>query len=315
MNNTKRITEGALMTGVYLLLLLVIIFMLGIIGSLLLFVLPVPFIFYTYRHGWKSGALMFIASLIFTMLFATVVSLPITLLAGVGGISLGQAMYKERSSYETWAIGSVGFIIGIVGIYLITQLFFGISWADQVRESLNQAFTMTESMFSGMLDQENAEEQLQMVREQLNVLPDIIPSVLAITGIVYAFISQWLTYKLVNRIEQTQFKFSPFREMQLPTSILWYYFFSLILNYIVSSENGMVYLAAINVFTLTGILLVLQGFSFIVFYAQVKKWSKAIPIVVIVLSLLLPQILLYLVRILGIIDIGFSLRQRVEEKK
>ncbi|ARI75552.1 YybS family protein [Halobacillus mangrovi] len=315
MNNTKRITEGALMTGIYLLLLLVIIFLPGIIGSILLFTLPVPFVFYSYRHGWKAGLLMFVASIIFTTLFATVVSLPVTLLAGVGGLFLGGAMHKERSPYETWAIGSVGFIIGIVGIYLVTQLFFGINWMDQIRESLNQAFTMTENMFGGMLQGEDSEQQLELIREQINRLPDIVPSILAITGISFAIVSQWLTYKLINRIENKKFKFATFRNFRLPTSVLWYYFVAMIVHYVTIEGNGIFYLAAINVFTLTGILIALQGFSFIFFYAHMKKWSKAIPAVAIVLSLLLPQILLYLVRILGIIDIGFPLRKRVEEKK
>ncbi|KHE71895.1 YybS family protein [Halobacillus sp. BBL2006] len=315
MNNTKRITEGALMTGIYLLLLLVIIFMPGIIGSVLLFTLPVPFVFYSYRHGWKSGILMFVASIIFTTLFATVVSLPITLLAGIGGLFLGGAMHRKRSPYETWAVGSVGFIIGIVGIFLITQLFFGINWMDQIRDSLNQAFTMTENMLGGMLTGEDSEQQMQMIREQINRLPDIIPSVLAVTGISFAFVSQWLTYKLINRIENKKFRFSSFLNFRLPTSVLWYYFIAMIVNYATMEGNGIFYLAAINVFTLTGILIALQGFSFIFFYAQKKKWSKAIPITAVVLSLLLPQILLYLVRILGIIDIGFPLRKRVQEKK
>ncbi|MGP4076342.1 YybS family protein [Halobacillus sp. K22] len=314
MNDTKRITEGALMTGVYLLLLLVIIFMPIWLGPVLLFTLPVPFIFYSYRHNWKSGALMFIAALLFTLLFGPVFSM-FTLLAGVGGVFLGGALHNKQSSLEAWAAGSVGFSIGTAGIYLASQLLFGVNWGEQIRNSLNDALARTDNMLSNMLGGENTEEQLGAVEELVEFLPDIIPSILVMTGIVFAFVSQWLAYKVINRVEQKQFRFPPFKEFKLPTAVLWYYFFALILTYIPTEEEGMLYLGAINVFTLAGGLLVLQGFSFIFYYAEVKKWSKTIPAVIVVICLLLPQILLYLVRILGIIDIGFSLRERIQRKK
>jgi uncharacterized protein YybS (DUF2232 family) len=154
------------------------------------------------------------------------------------------------------------------------------------------------------------------LREQFNSLPDLIPSLFVLIGLLFSLVSQWLTYKIANRIERNKsFKFPPVKEFTLPTSLLWYYFLSMITMYLTTEESGLVYLAAINVFTLTGILIVLQGFSFLFFYADKKKWSKAIPIIAIVLALLLPQIFLYFIRILGIIDIGFSLRKRLQDQK
>lgn len=314
MNDTKRITEGALMTGVYLLLLLVIIFTPSIIGAILLFALPVPFIFYSYRYNWKPGVLVLIASLIFTALFATVFSLPATMFAGIGGIFLGSSLHKKRAPYETWAVGSVGFSIGLLSVYLSTQLLFGMNWSEEIRNSLTQAFNLTESMFGSFLSGEN-QEQLDVLRESIDMLPDLIPSALVTVGIMLAFVAQWLSYKVINRLERKNYRFPAFDQLKLPTAILWYYFIALILNYIVSAEDGVLYLAVINVFVLTGFLLVIQGFSFIFYYAKKKKWSMAIPIVIVVFSLLFPQLLLYLVRILGIIDLGFSLRERIQEKK
>lgn len=257
---------------------------------------------------------MFTAALLFTLLFGPVFSM-FTLLAGVGGVFLGGALYNKQSSLEAWAFGSVGFSIGAAGIYLASQLLFGVNWGEQISTSLDEAFTRTNNMLPGMLGGENTEASLEALRETVEFLPDIIPSILVMTGIVFAFISQWLTYKVINRVDKKQFRFPPFKEFKLPTAVLWYYFFALILTYIPTNEEGLLYLGSINVYTLAGSLLVLQGFSFIFYYAEVKKWSKAIPVVIVVICLLLPQILLYLVRILGIIDIGFSLRERIKGKK
>ncbi|SFK10785.1 Uncharacterized conserved protein YybS, DUF2232 family [Halobacillus dabanensis] len=313
MNDTRRLTEGALMTGIYLLLLLVIIFM-PVVGPILLLVLPVPFVFYSYRHGWKAGALMFVAATLFTFLFASIY-IVFTLLAGFGGLFLGGALHHKRSSYESLAIGTVGFIIGLLSIFLVTQLLLGVNLMEELQNSMDRGFNTFERIFSGLLDGESIEEDLNDFRELIAFLPDIVPSILAMTGAFMAFVSQWLTYRLINRIENKKMKFVDFKNFKLPTSILWYYFVAMIFNFMMAENDGMIYLAAINVFIITGALLVVQGFSFVFFYAEKKKWSIAVPILVVVFSFLIPQIIMYLVRILGIIDIGFPLRERVEDKK
>ncbi len=257
---------------------------------------------------------MLVAATMFTFFFASVF-IVFTLLAGFGGLFLGGALYHKRSSYEALAIGSVGFIIGLVTTFLITQLLLGVDLMEEFNNSMNQAFSTFERLFSGILEGESMEAEMADFRELIDFIPDIIPSILAIAGVLMAFVSQWITYKLINRIENKQLKFVKFKNFKLPTSVLWYYFVALILNYVTMDSDGLLYLAAINVFILTGALLVIQGFSFVFFYASMKKWSKAIPILIVVFSLLLPQILMYLVRILGIIDIGFPLRERIEEKK
>ncbi len=301
------------MAGIYLILLLLSLYM-PIIGPFMIFVLPVPFAYYAHRHGWKPGALVFLVALIFSLLFATVIS-PVTLLAGIGGLFLGGAMHKKRGSYETLAIGSVGFIIGIVLLFLATQFVFDVNWIDDFNNNLEEGVTSAENLLSGVMDEEQVEQQIAAMREQIAFLPDIMPSILAMTGIVLAFLNQWITYKVINRVEKKSYRFVSFKNFRLPSAVLWYYLIALILNLIVGDGGGLLYLAAINIFTLTGTLIVIQGFSFVFFYAGVKKWSKAIPVVLIVFTLLLPQLMLYLVRILGIIDLGFPLRERLGETK
>ncbi|KAB8136838.1 DUF2232 domain-containing protein [Gracilibacillus oryzae] len=69
----------------------------------------------------------------------------------------------------------------------------------------------------------------------------------------------------------------------------------------------------VNVSHLAGILLILQGLSFIFHYSYVKTKSKAVPIVSILIVVFFPIMGLYLARILGIIDLGFELKKRITE--
>lgn len=279
-----------------------------------MFALPIPFVVYSYHFGFQSGFFMLFGATVLASVVATVFSFPVTLLTGLGGVCLGGAMHKKRDAYETWVIGSLGFIGGLVAVYVLTQALFGVNWMEEIQVGIDESLNMTENIL-GSVGGEDTEATIQMLREQMESLPDYLPSILAATGIVMALISQWLSYKLLNRLEKAGLYFPPVREMRLPTSILWYYFIALILNLIFMEQEGIWYIASINVFTLTGLLLMLQGFSFIFFYSHRKNWSKAVPVMAIILSVLLPQIFLYLVRILGIIDIGFPLREKVKEKK
>ena len=96
MNKSKAITDGALLTAVYIILLLIIVFV-PLIQILGVFALSVPFIIYTAKHGIKLGSLMLFVSIIFSLVFATAFSLPFTLLAGIGGIVLERNARQKKS--------------------------------------------------------------------------------------------------------------------------------------------------------------------------------------------------------------------------
>jgi uncharacterized protein YybS (DUF2232 family) len=103
--------------------------------------------------------------------------------------------------------------------------------------------------------------------------------------------------------------------MKLPISIIWLYLIVVIASFFNLDPDGMMFIGVQNALMILEILLAIQGFSFIFFFSHYKKWSKAIPILSIIITLLFPIILLYFVRILGIIDIGLNLRERLKQNK
>jgi uncharacterized protein YybS (DUF2232 family) len=184
---------------------------------------------------------------------------------------------------------------------------------ENINEVIDQSTQMSKDLLEqfGIADQAG---QLHLVEQQIDMMKNLIPVGVAIIAIVLAFVSQWIGYKVINRLERKDYRFPPFRNLKLPVSLVWIYFFALIFTFFELDPNGTLYLAVNNVLMLTGFLMVIQGFSLIFFYAHHKSWSKALPIISVILALFLP-ILLYLVRILGIIDIGFRLREKMSQNK
>ena len=311
MNQSRK--DGAISLAIFMVLLLIAIFVpiLSIFGLILL---PVPFVFFASKYGFKSSLLMFAAALLLTMLF-TPFFLLFTVLMGLGGLAIGSAIYKGLSAYETWARGTLGFIIGLLFVFVFSQVLFSINWVDEFERLFIDSLEMSSSLMEQFGVAEQPEELQEMLQLQIDLLINLLPVWVAITAIGLAFLSQWIGYKFINRIDKKQLRFPPFRNLRFPSSLIWVYFFALLLSFFNLDSSGIYFMAVQNVLVLTGLLMALQGFSFIFFYAHHKKKSKFIPILIIVLTILFPTFLLYFIRILGIIDIGFKLRDRLGNEK
>lgn len=314
MSKSNKITEAALLTSAYIILLLISVYI-PLIGTFTFFALPIPFIMYTAKYNWQPALMMFIAAGLLSFIFATLFSLPMTLLMAIGGIMIGTAIYEKKSAYETWARGAVGFVVGLIGVFLIIQFLFNINIYDEIdtvfAEMMNIMQTTSDQL--GMGDELN--EQLEPIAEQMDLLKDLIPASMAIISILMAFVAQWLSYKILNRIDRRSLYFPSFTSFNLPVSLIWLYFIALLLSFFVTDTVSGIYIVVMNVVTLSMLLLMIQGFSFIFFYAEHKKLSKAIPIVIVIVTFLIPGIFFLLIRILGIIDLGYSLKKRIANKR
>ncbi|GAB3053885.1 YybS family protein [Virgibacillus ainsalahensis] len=314
MNQSKKITDGAMLTGIFMVLLLISAFV-PVLNIFSMLLLPVPFIIYAARYDWKPTLLMFAVATIITLALATVFSLPLAVLMGLGGLMIGSAIHQNASAYETWARGTFGFIIGLLFAFVFTQFIFQVNWIAELERLFTESMQMSTELLKQFGAAGQAGEIQEIMQEYVSYLTELFPVMLAISAIVLAFISQWIAYKLINRIEKRNLYFPPFRKLQFPTALIWIYLAALIFSFIEMDSSSIFYLAAENAMVLTGLLMAIQGFSFIFFYAHHKKMSKAIPVLSIVLTLLFPIFLLYFVRILGIIDIGFRLRERMTDKE
>src|SRR5699024_1134402 len=103
----------------------------------------------------------------------------------------------------------------------------------------------------------------------------------------------------------------PFNKFNLPVSIIWLYLIALLASLFTNAEDSSTYIVAFNVITLLSALLIIQGFSFLFFYAYLKNWTKVIPFIILGLSVLFPLILMFIMRFIGILDIGLGLKKRM----
>lgn len=314
MTNSNKITEGALLTSAYIILVLMTAFI-PLLGTFTFFALPIPFILYTAKHNWQPALMMFIVATVLSLIFATLFSLPMTLLMALGGIMIGKAMYDKRSPYETWARGTVGFIIGLVIVFLIVEFLFQIDIFAEVDQVIAETISIMQSMSNQVGINNEIDAQMELLEDQMHLFKDLIPASMALVSILLAFIAQWLSYKIMNRVEQRSLYFPKFTSFNLPISVVWLYLVFLILSFFIEDDGSSLYIVVMNIVLLLMMLLAIQGFSFIFFYADYKKVSKAIPIIIVVITLLIPGIFLLIVRLLGVIDLAVGLKKHITESE
>ncbi|GAA0502024.1 YybS family protein [Salinibacillus aidingensis] len=313
MKKSNVVTEGALFSGIYIILLLITVFV-PLVSYITIFLTPVPFILYVYKNGLKPGLIMFMVTLLISSVFATVFSMPLTIFAALGGITIGAGLHARKSTYENWAIGSVAFALGFLIVFALGQWMMDIHLMDELNSMINSTMNTSEQVMEEL--GYTQDELMEAMREQINQIFYLMPTLFAFIGIIFAFLTIWISYKIINRLysDHGKLSFPPFREFRLPIAVIWYYLFALILTWIFPEQGELLNQAGVNVATLIGFLFVLQGLSFIFYYIHVKKMTKTLAVVAIIAAVIMP-IFLYLLRILGIIDLGFNLRDRLNPNK
>lgn len=317
MERSKKITDGALLTAVYVVLMLLVVFIpfIQIFG---IFLLPIPFIMYGAKYGFRASIIMALAAFALSLAFATALALPLALLSVLGGMAIGSGIYRKRSAYEIWAQGTVGFIIGFVAVIALLQFVFSINIFEQMDAAIQDSIELTKSLSQSLQVAQEMNEPIELIEEQLMQVKDYIPSTIAVASMIMAFIAQWLSYRVINRIDQRKLAFPPFKHLNFPVAVIWIYFIAILFSLFNLESDSTLYIVMLNVMTLLTVLLLIQGYSFVFFFADYQKWHVSIPIVILLVSLFVPLVnvfLMFIIRIIGIIDLGFSMKQKISQQK
>ncbi|TDL79229.1 YybS family protein [Peribacillus frigoritolerans] len=309
MKRVNVLTEGAILLALFTVLTLMTLY-LPLFGAFLMVFLPLPFILYTVRHGIKAALTLMAASIFITLIVGSLFALPLTLTYALSGIVMGY-FYQKRQTAGALIGGTIAFLISFVVMYAASAAFFQIDPIEEATGGMNETIEMAKSMMAA-IGQEANEAAINQLEEQMKYIGYLIPSLLVSVSFIFALLSHAVTVPVLKRLKIQLMPLKPFREWKLPSSIVWYYLIVSFLLFLNLDTGSFLYIAAVNLLFVLQVLLVVQGFSFIFFYSHVKKYSKAIPVTAVILSLILP-ILMYLVRILGIIDLAFNLRGRVKK--
>lgn len=308
MKNTKVMTEGAIFAAIFALIAFLTV-VLPILGSILLWILPVPFIVYTVRNGWKAGLMLWVVASFVSFIIGGVVLILSAIIFGSSGIVVGELYRRKKSAFTVLFGGSLAYICNLILYFILSIVVLDLHPIKVIQELMRDSVQTAESMLLAI--GQDPGKQLEPLIDFIDRLMFLAPSLIITTGIFFALFVQVIAYAVLKRIGEKVARFKPFREWAFPKSFLWYYLVTSIFILMGLEEGTALYMVMWNLFPLLEIAMTIQGLAVVMFYCHAKGFNKSIPIGIIIVTLIAP-FLLYIYRILGIIDLGFELRRRIK---
>nr|MDH3162150.1 YybS family protein [Bacillus licheniformis] len=201
-------------------------------------------------------------------------------------------------------------MVSFVLLLIISVQFLGLNLIETANQAYNETFKTFESSIKQFGNDKEVAKQIELLNEQFKQAQYLYPTAIVIFSGITAFLNHLLAKPVLRRIIQIP-SLKPFRDMRLPQSIIWIYLLTILLSLAPVEEGSVYYSVLLNASLIMGFVLVIQGFSFVFYFCHAKKLPTVLPVLFLIIGLFSP--LLYLVRILGIIDIGFNLRERVKK--
>ncbi|MBP3039994.1 YybS family protein [Bacillaceae bacterium Marseille-Q3522] len=311
MKDARKLTEGALLLAIYVILLLINLYI-PFLRSVLNFFLTVPFILFAARNEWKNTIVFFMGAFMLSFFVGSLIALPFTVSYGLTGLVMGIFIHNQKSREEGFLVSFLVFLLTIVLQYFIAVSFFQIDIVKTVFEAMDQSISQVEQLLLSIgQSEEMVSNQIQLFSEGLEIMRTLVPSIFVVIALTFVFIIQLISIPIVKRFGIQVSNWTNFRDISLPKSLIWYYLITILISSFIPLQEGTYwYSAVVNIAFILQILMAIQGISFLFFYANIKKISKAVPIVITILLFLLP-FLLQLAGILGIIDLGFDMKKRL----
>ncbi|MDR7078786.1 uncharacterized protein YybS (DUF2232 family) [Neobacillus niacini] len=314
MKNVRKLTEGAILLAAFAVLLLLTIYV-PFLGMIVNLFLAVPFMLFAAKNDGKSIFVFIIASLLLSFIVGTIMSLPLTLAYGTTGVVIGYLIQKQKNMGVLFISGSLVFLINLIIIYVTSIVLFNVNMITEMLDMMRESLNTSADLLKNFGNAQNTEKAMEQFNNGLTLIKTLIPTLFVISSFFIVFIIQLVSFPIIKRFGVKVEKWKSFKEISLPKSLLYYFLLTLLLSMLMNPVEGTFwYMAIINMTYILQFLMVLQGYTFIFYYFDKKGISKAISITIAIVSFLIP-IFLYIVGILGIIDLGFDLRKGFTKKE
>lgn len=300
-----RDTLKAILT--YLILMAIVLFF-PVIGLVIALFIPMPLVWLSYHHGWKQGTIAALVSSLLLSFLLGPFSIVFTILFAVPGILIGYLFKIDSPAFLVLKGAGLSVTAGVVLLYVATNLFLNIDPVQAFQNAMLESVETSEAILD-MVDPADG-MVVEDMRASIEFFNVIAPVVMVMISVTYALLIQLVAAHILRKGANEIPYFPPFREWGFPQVFIWYYLAVLMLGFVGFEPGTPVYLAVQNALPALQLIVAIQGMAVVFYYFHHKRKSVIWPFLVLFLVFLLP-IFLQLIRILGIIDLGFNLRKRM----
>ncbi|AWB46694.1 DUF2232 domain-containing protein [Paenibacillus sp. CAA11] len=214
-------------------------------------------------------------------------------------------MYKKRAAaFRTVAVGAAAILIEFLVMLFVSTTLFGFDIASTIEDTITKTAAPIQGV-SGTSLADTLGWSAEAAQEFSSLTVRLIPFTLIICSLIMATVAHALAWPTLGSMGITTPKLAPIREWKLPRSLVWYYIVGLLLSLITGyASQGFLGTILLNLMPMLLFCFMVQTAGFFFFAAHVRKWNPVIPIFLTILLVFFQPL-----RIIGIIDILFPLRE------
>lgn len=302
-NNYSKILMEALLIAAVTTILAISALQVSIL-SMILILIPVPFMILSYRHGHKYSIFSFI---IFILLMGVATNFNNSVYLGIIFAPMTIAMsYCLKKEKEPYLVIGAGTVVTILSITMVFKVIASVGGIDIVKE----ISVMAEHIVNTQVDMlKSLEADIPSTESIISYLLLLIPGILMIQSLLIAMGNYYLAVNLLARIKSTDFNRPQFSTFRLPQSFTMGSFMIMALSYLTKYIEGIYHTSLITtVVILFMALFFIQGISVISFLIKRTNINHVVRVLLIGIILLISP-LLTAVSFIGLIDSIVDIRK------
>ncbi|WP_027408126.1 YybS family protein [Anoxybacteroides tepidamans] len=310
MRNTYVLTEAAIQLAIFIVLFLVFLYV-PLLSMIVPFFLSLPFIILTMRRGYGAGLVLLVAAIILSSWIGSFLSMLVAVMFGTVGIVIGVLLVKQKNRYLILMVTTLVFLVNLVVDYIISVKFFGIDIIAKSITMLDHSFRTAFNIMQGM-GQEVPKQLQEFFQFGLELLKYVTPTMFVLSALAAAYLTILASSPILKRLNMATGAWPPFRHLTLPKPFLWCYMLVLIVMFFPLEKGTFAFIIVVNFYLLLQFLFLIQGFSFLYYVAAQKRIAKAFVVIGTLFCFLFWFFTFRVIALLGIIDVGFELRKRIQ---
>jgi uncharacterized protein YybS (DUF2232 family) len=229
----------------------------------------------------------------------------------IPALFMGRVYKKGVPALQALMTGMFVILAELLVIMLIATYSFGFDLSQYIRDQAAISGNLVQQIMNGnpMLPGMNwtPEDTQKLGTEMIRM----IPYVLILTSFLLAVVTHALARPALSSLDVSVRKLKPAREWMLPRALIWYYLLAIVIEWIASaSDSDWINTVAVSMLPLIHACFIIQTIGFVYFWTHSRKMS---PVIALLLSLVV--LLIQPLRIIGIIDLAFPLREAITRSK
>lgn len=304
---TKALTYGAAMLALFLALFTISIYV-PLIGLIAFFISPIPIAWYAANFPRSVAVWVSFLAMLMSFIVANLIGLILGLICVVIGFVIGDGIRRQKSKVYILMSTGISTLLTFAVLFIGMQSLMNINFIEDGMTLFEKSYEQSLEYSVQQTGQELSEDDVQYVLQRMQMA---LPALVTLTSFILAVIFLMVASAVLSRLNVPVPKFSAFRHLRLPKAVLWYYLIVLSISLFIRPEEGTTLdLIVWNCSIILWVLLVLQGISLIFYAIDAFKYPYFLKVLVVLISMPLYSFVV----LLGIVDLGFNVRQFIDEK-